>query len=85
MRERGRGGTLEEESESLVQWNLLPSRPCVRDIIKHGFALGVVSKQQYTGALEGDQVAADEIKSLERDEAKVFFERQVVLDACLAE
>ena len=46
------------------------------DTIKDMFVKGVATKQQYAEALKGYQIAIEEMKSPERDEAKPFFERQ---------
>ena len=40
------------------------------EMIKHMFAKGLVTKEQYTEALAGYQDAAEEMKSHDRDEAK---------------
>jgi tetratricopeptide (TPR) repeat protein len=44
------------------------------DNAKHGFAAGLVSKEDYAAALRGHQAAVDATKSQQREEAEAFFD-----------
>ena len=46
------------------------------ETIKQMFAKGDATKDQYAEALKGCQIAIEEMKSPERDEAQPFFERR---------
>jgi len=45
------------------------------EMVKDGFADGIVSKEDYEAALRGYQAAVDATKSEQRDEAYAFFKR----------
>jgi TPR repeat protein len=44
--------------------------------VKNGFALGIVSKEDFEAALRGHQAAVDAMKSEQRDAAEEFFRRR---------
>jgi tetratricopeptide (TPR) repeat protein len=45
------------------------------EVVKEGFAAGLVSKDEYAAALRGHQAAVDATKSAQREEAYAFYNR----------
>ena len=46
------------------------------DMVKQGFMIGLVSKEDYEGALRGHQAAVDATKSTQRDAAEEFYKQR---------